>query len=129
MFVVLGIAALVALLAFVVWDRRRIQRAPVRPLSREALSKGWSPQPLLVWPFWAGLAFVAASLAVIELLAPSQPPFKGRWSTLEFALYSSLGTYGIALFWSAVGVALSVMAFFTWQARKATSGESPPNAL
>jgi hypothetical protein len=123
------IAALVLFLAFVVWDRRRMQRAPTRALPRDAPAQGWSARPLLVWPVQAGLSLCAASLAVSELLAPSQPPFTGRRSWLYSSLHSQFGTFGIALFWLAICLVLLVLAFLSWHSRKAISGKLPPNAL
>ena len=130
MYAIIGlIAALVLLLAFVVWDRRRLQRTPTRALPREALAQGWSARPLLVWPVQVGLSLCAASLAVSELLAPAQPPFTGRRSWLYSSLHSQFGIFGIAMFWLAVCLVLLVLAFLSWHSRKANSGKLPRNAL
>jgi hypothetical protein len=130
MYVLLSLGALVALLAFVVWERRRAQAQAVAPLARETLARGWSPQPALLWPVYAGLAVCVAALAVVEFRAPSAPPFAGRWSFAYELAYRLLGTFGIAYLWSALALVLLVASFVAWRARAQAEPQAlPPNAL
>jgi hypothetical protein len=122
--------SLVALLAFFIWDRRRLQSGAVKPLSREALAKGWSARPLLVWPIHAALSLCMAVLAIVEYRAPSLPPFRGKWSFVKEFAFSTFGTFGLAYVWSAVSLLLLLLALAAWRSRALAKGStSPPNAL
>ena len=130
MYVLLLLLALVGLLAFFVWDRRRLQSGAVTPLPRAALARGWSPRPLLVWPMHAGFSLCMAVLAALEFRAPSVPPFSGKWSAVKELAYTTFGTFGLAYVWSAVSLLLLVLALVAWRTRaRARAGALPPNAL
>lgn len=130
MYVLLALSALVLFLGFVVWDRRRLQSGKVQPMPRRALSRGWRPTPLLVWPVYAGLALCAAVLGTVELYEPSQPPFTGRWPSLYASAHATLGRFGVAYYWFGASALLCLAALAKWSSRAPTNTNSePPNAL
>lgn len=127
-FVVIGI--LILLLAFVVWDRRRIQRNKAEPLGRERLARGWSAKPLFAWPMHLGIALCTATLTARELYSPSLPPFSGRMSGLYRAANNMFGEYGVAYVWLAITLALLCLAVASWAARTtAKTSTQTPNVL
>ena len=115
MAIVLSLSALVALLLFIGWDRRRMDRpAAFQPKPFERLSDGLFKAKQTV-RFSLGLALVFVALAASALFTPSHPPFKGPWSWAREVLYANFGPLGEVLFWSAVAVALLLLARFTWR--------------
>lgn len=125
MYVLAGIALLLVLLAFVVWDRRRLQSGKVIPLPREALAGGWKATPALVWPFHVGVSLCAALVTAMELYSPSEPPFLGRMSSIYAAAHGMLGIYGVAYFWLAVTLVLLLLALVSWLAGTPRAGNVP----
>lgn len=86
---------LLALWAFIVWERKR----QLPPVSREALTEGWSPRSVLKWPVVAGFSLFCLAIGVGEWLNPPSPPFHGRLSFFfEFA-YREFGPLGAAYMW------------------------------
>jgi hypothetical protein len=108
--ILLFIGLMLALLAFIVWERRR----PVAPPSRQEMARGLSPLVVVKWRLFAGFSLAFALMATVEWLSPSQPPFSGRWSFLKVAAYTQLGIHGIALVWAGGSVVLLVLAFSAW---------------
>ena len=112
--VLITIGLLLLLWAFVVWDRRR----SVEPLSRKAMSRGWSPRPLLKWPVFAGLALCCAVLGTVKWFQSSHPPFTGKLSLFFRAAYEQFGPSGIAYLWWAVAMGLGLAAVLSWLAQE-----------
>lgn len=102
----LFIGSLLALWAFIIWDRRRINP----PLSRNEMARGWSASPLAKWPVHAGLSAMSAVMAAATWVNPSHPPFTGRLSSVFTFAYSYFGPLGVAYFWGLVAMALAVFA-------------------
>ncbi len=114
MLVLLTIAALLLLWAFIVWERKR----PIRPLSRAAMSRGWSARALLRWPVLAGLSLCCGVLAIKESVQPSQPPFTGKLSPFFRAAFEYFGPAGASYVWWALTVGLVVAAVVSWHKRE-----------
>jgi len=104
--VLLLIGALLALLFFIIWERRQ----PPKPFTREQMKKGWSPSVEMRWRVWLGLSLVAAVLALGYWLTPPTPPFTGRGSSIYRLLYEVWGGHGIAAAWSIGAVAFFAVA-------------------
>ena len=105
------IGSLLALWAFIVWERRR----PVQPMSRQAMSRGWSPSVAPKWSLYVGLALVFTVLGSLQWLNPSHPPFTGRGSWLNALAYTHLGPQGLAIVWWAATLLLIALAFASWR--------------
>ena len=116
MAIALAILALVALLLFIVWERRsglssdqvRTHGAPAIPSKEVATSRNFARLCL-------GLALVAMAIAFSEWLNPSARPYTGRWSWVKEALFSTLGPAGPALLWVGIAVALVAAARIVWR--------------
>ena len=106
---------LLAFLAFVVWDRRRLENEKVVPVPREVMDKGFSPSGLAKWKLWAGCSAIPAMLGASQLLDPMKPPFTGRWSWLESLLYFNFGPRGMGTFHCLVALGMLVVGFLAWQ--------------
>jgi hypothetical protein len=109
---VILLLVLFALLAFIVWERRR----PSVPLSRERTAVGWSPRVLLRWPALAGIFVCTVALGVTEWISPTQPPFTGRLSSLMSLAYEHFGPRGLAFVWFGFAAPLGLAAFASWLA-------------
>ena len=109
--VLLTLAFLLLLWAFIAWDRRR----PVAPISRQALAKGWSPRSVRKWPLVAGLSLCCFVLGVNEWLVPSSPPFTGKLSFLFQIAYLHLGPFGPAYMWWGIAAVLAGYALVLWR--------------
>lgn len=119
--VLIFIGALLALWAFIVWDRRR----PVAPLSRERLARGLAPAAPKVWPMFAGLSAVGGLLGLVAWLEPGQPPFTGRLAWLKTLAYAQLGPAGPALLWWAAALLMAVLAFWGWRGKLVVKSREP----
>ena len=117
MAIALAILALIALLLFVVWERRnkassdhqvRTHGAPPIPTKELATSRNFARLCL-------GLALVAMAIAFSEWLNPSARPYTGRWSWVKEALFLTLGPAGPALLWVGIAVALVAAARIVWR--------------
>jgi hypothetical protein len=99
--------ALVGLLIFVRWDRKRMENSTPEPLAREALEDGSKPKEPQYWKLWFGLALVSGFLALASFVNPPRPPFTGKYSSLHVFLHESMGPNGSAYGYSAfAGVCL-----------------------
>lgn len=95
---------LVGLWAFIVWERKR--QPP--PISRKALTKGWSPRSIPKWPVVAGFSLCCSAIGVSEWLSPQSPQFHGRLSFIfEFA-YRQFGSSGPSYMWWAVALVFAL---------------------
>jgi hypothetical protein len=61
------------------------------------------------------LSVLAFSGAVVHYLQPSVPPFRGRLAWIVEAVFSLMGSAGMVLLWSLLGVALAASARFIWR--------------
>jgi hypothetical protein len=111
MLVILLIVFLLALWAFIVWERRR----NIPPVSRTAMARGWSVSPLAKWHAHAGLSAVSAAMAANTWVNPSHPPFTGRLSSVVAFAYAQFGPHGEAYLWGTVAIALAVFALAQWR--------------
>ena len=111
MAILIGIGALLALLAFIAWDRRRIVNS-----QPAALGKGRSRfgSNLRANGFAAG-ALMAAMMALSEYLQPHVPPFTGRWSFVYEFAYAT-GPFGLVLYWTLLAAAFTAAALSAWRA-------------
>ncbi len=106
----IGIGALLALLGFIAWDRRRIANAQPAVIGKEKLLSGTN----LRANGFAAVSLMAAVMALSEYLQPSVPPFAGRWSFVyEFA--NTIGPLGPILFWAFLATAFVVAAVVSWR--------------
>ena len=62
----------------------------------------------------AGLSILAIGGAVIEWLAPSVPPFRGRLAWIIEAVFALTGSTGLIVLWLLLAVALAATASFIW---------------
>jgi len=112
--VLITVAALLLLWAFIVWDRRK----PVQKMSRHELDVGWSAKPLLKWPLHLALSLISLMFGVTEWFDPSLPPFTGKLSAIVSMAHTTFGEHGPAYVYFCCSVVLLVLAFVLWQ-RKA----------
>lgn len=106
------IAALLALLIFIGWERRRAASDSVTPLPREALKKGWRARPRRRWKLNAALALMLGVMAVIQWIQPTRPPFTGRLSPVMSFFHAQFGIHGLSYFWAAFGATILLIALF-----------------
>ncbi len=118
--ILFGIGALIALLIFIRWDRRR---SPA-PMSREQLSKGWKPRPVRVWHGFAAIALCELALAISHWFDTPSPPFSGRWSWFYSWSHNSLGANGPAIATAAIAAALALMAFAAYRKENVNAGHA-----
>nr|WP_295077614.1 hypothetical protein [uncultured Roseateles sp.] len=104
------IAALVAFLIFIVWERRRAESGSVTPLPREALKNGWRARPLRRWKVNAALGLLLGVMAVVQWVRPTQPPFTGRLSPVMSFFHAQFGIHGVSYFWAAFAAAVLLIA-------------------
>jgi hypothetical protein len=111
MAILIGVGALLALLAFIAWDRRRIANSQPNAIG-EGRSRFGSN--LRVNGLAAG-ALMAAVMALSEYLQPHVPPFTGRWSFVYEFAYAT-GPFGLVLCWTLLAAAFAVAALAAWRA-------------
>lgn len=105
---------LVGFVIFVRWDRRRIERSEPDPRSRSKFGRGFNPSQVVKWQGYAGVAGISAIFAAMQWLKPSAPPFTGRWSSLNTAIYAALGIYGLAIVATVMLLAFALVAWLAW---------------
>ena len=122
-FVVVPLASILFFLgwALIAWNRKRIREQKTVPLSREVMEKGFTPSGVAPWQTSAGFALIFFILGCSQLLDPSQPPFKGKWSLVNSVLYQNLGEYGIAAVSLMIATLMAVATFFSWPKDKLAS--------
>jgi hypothetical protein len=108
--------ALLALWIFIRHDQSRIKNGKTEPLSRDTMKKGFVPGASVPWKGQAGLSLLFFIGAVNATLSPTLPPFSGRWSFLQSALYAVLGTYGAAALWGALSILFALLAYGKYNA-------------
>jgi hypothetical protein len=107
MAMVFGIVALLALLAFIVWDRRRIANpSPVVDVITSHVGK-----LNLRANGSAAVSLMAGVMALSELLNPRLPPFTGRMSFVYETAYAT-SPYGISIFWFLLAAAFATAMVF-----------------
>lgn len=111
MAILISIGALLALLAFIAWDRRRIANSQPTVLS---VGKSRFGSNFRANGF-AAVALVAAVMALSEYLQPRVPPFTGRWSFVYEFAYAT-GPFGLVLYWTLLAAAFAVAALAAWRA-------------
>ncbi len=109
MAILIFLGAMLALWAFIVWDRRRLSASKLEPVSREAFVNGWTPRTNSNFLGWLGVSAAAGIMAVANYLNPSLPPFSGRLALFYDAAYSALGMRGPAVFWGCVALLFAVV--------------------
>lgn len=118
----LGLALLLALLAFIVWDGRRLGAAKPDSIPREVMRKGYAPRGLIHWHFWLGMTAVAVALSLAEWHHPSTPPFTGRGAWFIEIAYSAFGEKALFFLFALAAVVAACCAFVLWRRSKASSG-------
>lgn len=109
--IIVFMALMIALLLFILWDRRQ----PAKVVSREQISEGFVPGSRAMWPGFLGLALVGFFLALNEFLTPSVPPFTGKGSTMKALAYQALGDRGPAFIWVGMGAVFIVAAYVSYR--------------
>jgi Flp pilus assembly protein TadB len=122
--VLLVLGALLAMLAFIVWERRRSASSRAAPLTRASLEKGWSPKQIPMWSVSAGFSFLFGVRAFVEWRQPKSPPFAGRWSEVISFFHAQFGVHGVAYLWAALAVVLLLLAAL--QYRSGAEGKLAP---
>jgi hypothetical protein len=108
--ILIGIGVLLAVLAFIAWDRRRIANAQPA-VSGEGKSRSGSN---LRANGSAAVSLMAVVMALSEYLQPRVPPFTGRWSFVYELAYAT-GPFGLVLFWALLASAFAVAAVVSWR--------------
>ena len=99
---------LLALLAFMLWDQRRMGRPPEKNSAKpERVRLPGDPK----WKLLAGLGCVAVAMAVAAWIHPMRPPLSGRWGWLEAMVYARFGEGSMTWTWLAIGAVLFAAAF------------------
>lgn len=115
--VLILIGSLLALWAFIVWDRRR----PVKPASQ-----GSGLLAVEEWQTYAFLALGSGTLGLSCWLKPPHPPFTGKLSWVDALAYAHLGPHGVALLWSAMGALFAALAVTSWRRPPAEAESTVP---
>lgn len=63
----------------------------------------------------AGLSVLAIGGAVIEWLAPSAAPFRGRLAWIFEGAFALMGSTGLVILWLLLAVAFAATASFIWR--------------
>jgi hypothetical protein len=113
------LVALLGLWAFIRHDQSRIKNGNTEPLSRASMKNGFVPGASVAWKGHAGLSLLFFFGAVHATMSPALPPFSGRWSVLQSAVYAGLGTYGAAAIWGALSVLFALLAYREHKASRA----------
>ncbi len=109
--IIVFMALMIALLLFIIWDRK--QSAKV--VTRDQISKGFVPKSMAKWPGFLGLALVSFFTALNKIITPSVPPFTGKGSTMNTLAYQALGDRGPAFLWVGIGAILVVAAYVSYR--------------
>ena len=111
MAMLIGIGALLLLLASIAWDGRRIANSQPAVLGEK---KSRVKSNFRANAF-AAVALLAAVMALSEYFQPRVLPFTGRWSVVyEFGY--AMGPFGLVLYWTLLGAAFAVAAVAAWRA-------------
>jgi len=107
--VVIFIALMLALLAFILWDRKQMTRIP----TRKEMENGFTPGASTAGACVGLIAFAAVSALFgwDSWVNPPTPPFSGRGSLLKIWAYGALGPRSFPIFsflFSAVCVFLTL---------------------
>jgi heme/copper-type cytochrome/quinol oxidase subunit 3 len=109
---------LLCFLIFILWDRKRLKRSVIAPLSLEKKDKGFAPNAILGWQLAIGLGLISLVLSYIEWRTPALRPYSGRWSWFNEVLFQAFGPHGIAGFHAYAGlVAVGYGIIRWWQTR------------
>ena len=106
---------LVGFFLFVRWDQHRIERSEADPRTRSKFARGFNPSQVVKWHGYAGVAGICAIFAAMQWLKPSAPPFTGRWSSLNTAIFAAFGTYGLAIVATVMLLAFALAAWLAWK--------------
>ena len=109
--IIVFMALMIALLLFIIWDRRQ----PAKIVTRDQISKGFAPNSMAKWPGFLSLALVSFFIAINEFLTPSVPPFTGKGSMMNTLAYQVLGERGPAFIWVGLGAVLVVAAYVSYR--------------
>jgi len=118
--VVIFLALMLALLAFIIWDRKQMARIP----TRQQMERGYTPGMSTAGGCVGLLAFAAvfALFGWDSWVNPPLPPFSGRGSLLKIWAYGALGPRSFPIFSflsSAVFVLLTLKLLHAqWRDRK-----------
>lgn len=110
MAVLVVLVALVLLLAFIAWDKRRIAKDTSPTLSRSA-APGRADDRVLGF---AAIALVCGIMAASEFVNPRLLPFTGRWAFVYELAYAG-GPYGLFIYWALFAAAFAFAALRAWR--------------
>jgi hypothetical protein len=108
----IGIVLLLGLLAWILFDMRQLRRKPFDVRHKATEASNAAAESRQARYFLWGLSCAIYLLAVVEWLHPRKPPFTGRMSSIEAALYYSFGPKAVAMFWAAFASVFALWAFF-----------------
>jgi hypothetical protein len=97
----------VAFLAFIAWDRRRLNQTSAPQVRSEKQRIVASEAKFS--NFTIGLAAVSGALALSEWLSPTPRPYTGRLSWLKELAFSLMGTNGPAGLWLVASLSLLLL--------------------
>ena len=100
---------LIALLIFILWDRKQ----PSRPISREKLTSGYRPGESAKKTAISVMGFIAIFASIKEAIDPTLPPFTGHSAAIHQVVYNISGPYGASIVFGCTGLALFVTLIFS----------------
>lgn len=110
MAVLVVLIALVLLLVFIAWDKRRIAKITSPGFSRGATPRRSDARVL----GFTGMALMCGVMAASEFFDPRLPPFTGRWAFV-YELTYAIGPYGLFIYWALLATAFALAALRSWR--------------
>ena len=110
MAVLVVLVALVLLLAFIAWDKRRIAKDTSPIISRGAAPSRSNDRVL----GFTGIALMCGIMAASEFVNPRLPPFTGRLAFV-YELAYAVGPYGLFICWALLAAAFALAALRAWR--------------
>lgn len=108
--ILIFIGLMLALLAFIAWDRHRLTVSKFTPGKKTPYS---DPKFLGI----LGVSLMMAIMAAAQWFQPSLPPFSGKFSYIYSVMHSLMGTHGPAWLFSGLALLFAIQAFAVVQAR------------
>lgn len=102
--------ALVLLLAFIAWDKRRIAKGTSPGFSRGATPRRCDARVL----GFTGMALMSGIMAASEFVNPRLPSFTDRWAFV-YELTYAIGPYGLSIYWALLATAFALAALRSWR--------------
>ena len=96
---------MVALLAFIIWDRRQPAKTPSRSQMDQGVIPGGTQKIVIL----GTLAATSFALGIAEWLNPTLPPFSGKGALIQAVAHAILGENGTAWLYSVIGIIFATL--------------------